>query len=87
MDTSTDFLVVLLSVGMSVVLLFTIIALYYTTKILKSVRSITEKAENIADNVDHVGEFFKKSAGPAAVAKIIANIVESVKTKADKGDK
>ncbi len=78
---STDYLVILLSVGMSVVLLFTIIALYYTIKILRALKSITDKAEHIAENVDNVSEFFRKSAGPAAMAKLIANLVETVRNK------
>lgn len=78
---STDILVILLSVGMSVVLLFTTIALFYAIKILKSLKSISEKAEHIADNVDAASTFFKNTAGPAAIAKMLANIVETMKNK------
>lgn len=80
---STDFLVVLLSVGMSLVLLFTIIALYYAIKVLRALRNITEKAEHIAENVDTASQFFRKSAGPAAMGKLIANIVEMVRNKGE----
>ncbi len=84
---STDYLVLLLSIGMSVVLVFTIIALYYVIKILRNLRTITEKAEHIAENVDNVSEFFKKSAGPAAITKLIANLVETVRNRGDGKDK
>lgn len=86
--TSTDILVILLSVSMSVVLLLLIIALVYVIRILKTIRMITDKAEHIAENVDNVSEFFKKSAGPAAIAKLVANLVEVVKSKSEgKGEK
>lgn len=74
-------LVYILSFGMSIVLIFTIVVLYYVIRILKSLRSISEKAEHIADNVDSVSEIFKKTAGPAAIGKMIANIVEVVRNK------
>ena len=82
MDTSsTDILVILLSVSMSIVLLLVIIALLYAIKILRALRSITDKAEHIAENVDNVSDFFRKTAGPAAITKLIANLVEVVKSK------
>lgn len=81
---STDVLVILLSVGMSFVLLLTIIALVYAIKILRALRSITETAEHIAANVDTASEFFKKTAGPAALGKLLANVVEMVRNKGEK---
>lgn len=74
---STDFLVILLSVSMSIVLILTIIALVYAIKVLKMLKSITEKADHIAGNVDAASEFFKKTAGPVAVGRLISNIVDS----------
>lgn len=86
-SASTDILVVLLSIGMSIVLLFAIIALYYTIKVMRNLKSITDRAEHIAENVDNVSEFFKKTAGPVAITKLIANIVEAVRSKSDRKDK
>ena len=76
---STDYLVILLSIGMSVVLLFTSIALYYLIKVFRSMKNISEKAENIADNVETASTFVKNTAGPTAVAKMVANMYEAVK--------
>ena len=86
-SASTDILVVLLSIGMSIVLLFAIIALYYTIKVMRNLKSITDRAEHIAENVDNVSEFFKTTAGPVAITKLIANIVEAVRSKSDRKDK
>ncbi len=76
---NTDFLVVLLSVGMAIVLLFTIIVLYYAIKILRSLKTFTEKADHIASNVDSVSDVFRKTAGPAAIGKLLATVIELVK--------
>jgi biopolymer transport protein ExbB/TolQ len=83
---STDFLVYLLSFAMSIILLMTIVALFYAIKVLRSLRNISEKAEHIAGNVDAVSEVFKKTAGPVALGKLIANIVELARRK-EKGEK
>ena len=85
--TSTDILVILLSVSMSIVLVLTIVALAYAIKILRHLKRITETAEHIASNVDTVSEFFKKTAGPVAITKLIANIVDVVKRKSEKKGK
>ena len=80
---SNDLLVTLLAVGMSVVLLFTIVTLYYAIRILRSLRTITDRAEHIAHNVDVASDFFKKTAGPAAIGKLIANLVDVMKNRGD----
>lgn len=84
---STDFLVILLSIGMSIVLLLTIISLFYVVKILKHLKTISERAEKIADNVDSVSSFFKKSAGPVAISKLIANLIENMRNREEKKGK
>lgn len=76
---NTDILIAILSFGMSVVLIMFIVALIYLVKILKHIKSITEKTEHIAGNVDAASEFFKKTAGPAAAGKMLVNIFEAVR--------
>ncbi len=83
-DSNADLLIAILSIGITIVLICTIVVLYYMIKILKSLRSITEKANHIAGNVDSVSEFFSKTAGPVAIGKLIANIVETMRHKEEK---
>lgn len=80
-------LIYILSFGMSVVLLLTIVALTYIIKLLKSLRSIGEKADHIATNVNSASEFVKNTAGPAAVAKFITNAYQSARSNQGKGKK
>lgn len=86
-STSTDILVILLSVSMSVVLLMTIIALAYAIKILRSLKSISDKAEHIVDNVENASEFIKKAAGPVTFTKLVSNVIEMVKSKGEEEKK
>lgn len=53
-------------------------------RILKYVEHILDKAENIADKAESITGFFQKTAGPMAVGKLIANIVDSMKSKEKK---
>jgi len=82
---SFDLLVIILSVMLAIFLALSIWVLVYAVKIMKSLRHITEKAEHIADNVDAVGSFFKKTAGPVALGKFVANIVELFKNRQKRG--
>ena len=80
-DTNIDLLIAILSVGMAIVLCMLIVVLYFVIKILNSVKSVTDKAERIAHNVDTASQFFKKTAGPAALGKLISNIFETMREK------
>ncbi len=78
MDNSTEVLIIILSVTLSVFLLAGIVALIKVIQILNRIKTIVEKAETVADKVEAVGEFFKQSAAPVAIAKMVANISEAV---------
>jgi hypothetical protein len=76
MDTAAEVLLIIVSVVLSIFLIVGIIAGVYTIKILKQVRRITERAENVADSVEAAASTFEKSASPIAIIRIIGNIIE-----------
>lgn len=78
MENAESILVVILSSFLGLFLLLGCIATVKVIQILNHLKSISEKAEKIADTAEHVGEFFKYSAGPAAIAKLLSNIAEHV---------
>jgi hypothetical protein len=71
-------LVIFLSGFLGLFLVLGCIVLVKGIQILNHLKIISEKAEKIADSAEHVGEFFRHTAGPAAIAKLVANIVENV---------
>jgi len=77
METAAYLLLIIVSATLSVFLIAAIIALVRVNQILGDMRRIAAKAEKIADKAEAVGEFFQKTAGPAAVAKLVSNVVES----------
>lgn len=74
MENAEQILVVILAVMLALFLVLGAIALSKLIKLLDSLKRISEKAEQLADTAGTVGEMFKYTAGPVAVAKLLANI-------------
>ncbi len=77
-------LVVILSGTLAVFLILGIVATIIFIQILNHIKRLTEKAESIADKAEAVTSFFQASAGPAAIAKLLANIAQAVTSKRKK---
>lgn len=78
MSDSATILVIILSSFLAIFILLAIIATYKFIQVLEHLKHISEKAEKIADSAEHVGEFFRHTAGPVAIAKLLANLTETV---------
>jgi hypothetical protein len=76
MDTTTQVLVILLSVTLTMFLIVMIVAGIYFIQILKEVKKISLRAENVAGTVETAAEAVTRAASPLAVLKLIGNIVE-----------
>jgi hypothetical protein len=87
MDSSLTILVIILSSFLALFLFFSLLIAYKTIQILNHLKSITDRAEKIIDTAEHVGDVFKHSAGPIALAKFIAGIAEQVFKKDNKKGK
>lgn len=87
MTDAQNILVIFLSSFLALFLVLSCIALFLAIKILNHLKTISEKAENIVNTAEHVGQIFKFTAGPAAIAKLLANISEHVFSKQSKHKK
>ena len=86
MDTAAEILVIIVSSVLAIFLLVLIIIAIYTVKILKQVRRITDRAENVAGSVEAAASAFERTASPLAMLKIISAIVKTAsKAKSRKG--
>lgn len=81
MNTSEQILVIILSTTLAILLVLCIVATVKIVQILNDVKRIVKKAESIADKAEAVGDFFKASAGPAAITKLLSNIFNAHKSK------
>lgn len=83
-DTSASVLVIIVSSLLAIFLLLSIVIAAYSIKLIRHIQRIVEKAEQIADKADSVTTFFQQTAGPAAIAKLISNLIHTVRDKKEK---
>jgi hypothetical protein len=74
MNTEERILVIFLSVALAIFLTLAIAVMVLTLQILNKVKRISDKAEDLADKAEAVGEFFQKTAGPATLAKSLTKM-------------
>lgn len=84
LGTTEQILVVILAATLAILLILSIAAVVLVIQVLKHIKRITAKAELIADKAESVSSFFQQSAGPAAIAKLVSNIVHAVREKKEK---
>lgn len=78
MDTATQILVIINSSVLIIALILGIVLMVMLIKLVKSIRRIADKAEQVIDNAEVAASTFRKAAGPLTLLKTIANIVDSV---------
>jgi len=59
-------------------LILSIIVAALILKVVKSVRRIVAKGEQVVDSAEAAAEMFKKASGPLGALRTFANIVETV---------
>lgn len=67
-----EILVIVLSTFLAIGLLLSIVVLVYVLKLIKNIKAISDKAVDLVENASSVAATMKKAAGPAVVAKFVA---------------
>jgi hypothetical protein len=82
LTTAEQWLLIILAAALAVFILLAIAVLIFAIKILRNLRNLTDRAEQVAISVEHTAEAFGKSAGPLAIIRLLAQIIKTVnKTK------
>jgi hypothetical protein len=84
LGTTEQVLVVILAITLAVLLILSVVVAVLFIRVMRQIKRIITKAESIADKADSVTTFFQQTAGPAALAKLVSNIVHSVREKKGK---
>ena len=74
MSNAETYLIIFLSAALGLFLILACVVLIKAIQVLNQLKSISAKAEKLADTAGHLGEFFRFSAGPVTLAKLLANI-------------
>jgi len=85
MNTVTQIFIDILAVSSTILFLVFAIAMIYVVVILKQVKRITERAENVAYTVEAAASTFEKAASPIAILKIVSSIVTNAAKFKKKG--
>lgn len=73
-----NILVIILAVALAIFLAVAIVLVVALVKLVNQIRGITAKAEAVMDDVESVSEFFRKSAAPVAIGKLVSNLVSTI---------
>lgn len=79
-----EILVLMLSIALGVLLIISIAIAIAIYRLVEKLRAISEKAEDVVEDVEAVSGFFRKTAGPVAITGLISNIVSKVAEITDK---
>lgn len=77
-------LVIILSAMLAVFLLLSIIILIWLVQIIRQIKRITDHAENAMDKAEEMADFFKKTATPIAILKLIANVSDAMQKTSER---
>jgi hypothetical protein len=86
LGNAAQILVIILAAFLALFLLLAIIAVVKIIQVLNHLKAISEKAERLATSAESIGEFFKYTAGPAAIGKLLSNVTDAVLKHRKKGD-
>ncbi|HVO86776.1 MAG TPA: hypothetical protein VMT23_03620 [Candidatus Binatia bacterium] len=78
MDTETwaQVLVIILSITLTIFLIFAIVGAAYLIKLIKQARRIGDHVESAVESVESAASTIERSASPLAFLKIVSNIVD-----------
>ena len=85
MDVYEKILVYALGTFLAVFLILGIIVLVNVIKVVKKVNELTERASQLANKAEAIGDFFERASGPLIIGKVLANFADVFKKKKKRG--
>lgn len=78
MDNATEILVIITSSVLVLCLLLIIIVTVQIMLFLRKLKHLMQKAESVADSVEAISTAFNRAVVPAAVGKMLANVLSNL---------
>lgn len=76
MEHAQSILVIIVSSLLSLALLLVIVVLVVTIRLIKTVKRVVVKAEQVIESAEAATEVIKNAGGPLALLKVIRNIMK-----------
>ena len=77
-SNAASILVIIISVLLGLMLLVSIIAMVMVVRLLKAVKKVVARAEDVIDSAEAVTDAFKNVKGPLGALKLMKNLAELV---------
>jgi len=84
MNTTFDVLVIVLSCLLGIFLILAIAATVLVIKVVKSIKRVVSKGEQVVESAEAAAELFRKTAAPAGTLRTLFHMVQTL-TKHTKG--
>jgi hypothetical protein len=78
MNTAFNILVIVLSSLLGIFLILSIISAILILKLVKSLRAIVAKGEQLVDSAEALGETLKRNAGALGIMRLVMNFVNGM---------
>jgi hypothetical protein len=78
MNTTFDVLVIVLSCLLGIFLILAIAATVVVIKVVKSIKRVVNKGEQVVESAEAAAELFKKTAAPAGALRTVFRLVETI---------
>jgi hypothetical protein len=78
MEHAESILVIITSSLLSLLLIVGIVVAVFIVKLVRSIRRIADKAEDLIDSAESVTDAFRNASGPLALLKTVQNIISMV---------
>lgn len=77
MNTTFDILVIVLGCLLGIFLILSIISAVLILKLIKSLREIVAKGEQLVDSAEAIGETLRRNAGAVNIIKLLMSFMKS----------
>ena len=81
MTTTDETLIIILCCLMSLFFILLTVLVIMSIQLMKSMKRVAVKAENVVDSVEEAAEVFKDTSGKMGLFKIIRNIIQLTQDK------
>lgn len=84
MNTSEQVLVIIISSLLGLFLILSIMLIVMAIRLVRHLRNVAQKAENIVNSAETVSEMFRKSSVPLSFLRFVNGVAETVTQRKEK---
>ena len=76
LSTAQQIILIILASALAIFLILSVAIAVMVVRLIKTIRTIVEKAERVVESAEAVGDVFKRAAGPMSILRFIQGVME-----------